>query len=117
MDTEGHEGEKKDLDFNAGASPATSMTKGDHSRPVAVVAVHGVGYCAPYSISRHVASLLLGLGRLRLREGVDWPIGGQHVAQPYQSCVEEFIRILLKRVLVSNAGAAQARLVPEPPAA
>lgn len=91
------------------------MANGDHPRPVAVVAVHGVGYCAPYSISRHIASLLLGLGRLRLREGVDWPKGSDDIPQPYQSCVEEFIQIPLQRVQVSDAKAAQARLVPELP--
>jgi hypothetical protein len=69
------------------------LANGDHPRPVAVVAVHGVGYCAPYSISRHIASLLLGLGRLRLREGVDWPKGSDDIPQPYQSRVEEFIQI------------------------
>src|ERR1700719_5365512 len=42
---------------------SSPLANGDHPRPVAVVAVHGVGYCAPYSISRHIASLLLGLGR------------------------------------------------------
>src|ERR1700728_1760268 len=93
----------------------SSMANGDHPRPVAVVAVHGVGYCAPYSICRHVASLLLGLGRLRVRDEAAWPTGG-NVAQPYQSCIEEFIQIPLQRVHVSNAKAAQARLVPEPPA-
>jgi hypothetical protein len=92
------------------------MANGDSSRPVAVVAVHGVGYCAPYSISRHIASLLLGLGRLQLREGVGWPEGGENTPQPYQSCTEEFIQIPLQRVHVNNADAAQARLVPEPPA-
>ena len=91
------------------------MANRDHPRPVAVVAVHGVGYCAPYSICRHVASLLLGLGRLRLRDGVAWPTGDD-IAQPYPSCVEEFIQIPLQRVHVSDAKAAQARLVPEPPA-
>lgn len=91
-----------------------SVANGGHPRPVAVVAVHGVGYCAPYSISRHIASLLLGLGRLRLREGVDWP-SGQDAARPYQSCIEEFIQIPLQRLEVSDADAAQTRLVPEPP--
>jgi hypothetical protein len=94
----------------------SSMTNEDHSRPVAVVAVHGVGYCASYSTSRHIAGLLLGLGRLRLREGVDWPNGGRGVKQPYQSCVEEFIQIPLQRVLVSNADTARTRLVPDPSA-
>src|ERR1700741_1528349 len=92
---------------------SSSMANGDHTRPVAVVAVHGVGYCAPYSICRHIASLLLGLGRLRLREGVDWP-GGQDVAQPYQAFREEFIQIPLQRVHVSDADAAQTRLVSDP---
>jgi hypothetical protein len=83
------------------------------ARPVAVIAVHGVGYCDRFATARHIASLLLGLGRLRLREGVDWPTGGD-VGQPYQSCSEEFIQIPLQRVLVSDAIAAQARLVAEP---
>lgn len=99
------------------------MPSEEPPRPVAVVAVHGVGYCEPYSISRHIASLLLGLGRLRVREGVDWPKGGKEgvdwpkgakdVPKPYQSCIEEFVQIPLQRVLVTDAEAAQARLVPE----
>ncbi|HEV2402390.1 MAG TPA: hypothetical protein VGS27_36005 [Candidatus Sulfotelmatobacter sp.] len=92
------------------------MPSGDPPRPVAVVAVHGVGYCKPYSISCHIASLLLGLGRLRLREGVDWPDGAD-VAQPYKSYTEEFIQVPLQRVLVSDAEKAQARLVQKTPGA
>ena len=90
------------------------MANGEHTRPVAVIAVHGVGYCAPYSMCRRVASLLLGLGRLRVRDDAAWPTGG-NVAQPYQSCIEEFIQIPLQRVHVSDAKAAQSRLVPDPP--
>jgi hypothetical protein len=90
------------------------MANGEQPRPVAVVAVHGVGYCEPYSIARHISSLLLGLGRLRLREGVNWPNGGD-VPQPYTSCVEESIQIPLQRVEVSNPDQAQARLAQPAP--
>lgn len=40
----------------------------DTPGPVAVIAVHGVGHCEPYAIARHIASLLLGLGRLRVNK-------------------------------------------------
>ena len=89
------------------------MANGEQPRPVAVVAVHGVGYCPPFSIARHISSMLLGLGRLRVRSGVPWPTGGD-VDQPYGACVEESIQIPLQPALVSNPRAAQARLVSEP---
>jgi len=89
------------------------MANGEHSRPVAVVAVHGVGYCPPFSIARHISSMLLGLGRLQVRSGVPWPTGDD-VHQPYGACVEESIQIPLQPALVSNPAEALARLVPEP---
>src|SRR5215472_843864 len=90
------------------------MANGETPRPVAVIAVHGVGYCPPFSIARHISSILLGLGRLRLRAGVPWPTGGD-VDQPYGACVEESIQIPLERALVSDPDEAQARLVPPAP--
>ena len=89
------------------------MENEEHLRPVAVIAVHGVGYCPPFSIARHISSMLLGLGRLRVRAGVPWPTGG-NVDQPYGACVEESIQIPLQPALVSNPASAQARLVPQP---
>jgi hypothetical protein len=89
------------------------MANGEHLRPVAVVAVHGVGYCPPFSIARHISSMLLGLGRLRVRAGVAWP-SGSDVDQPYGACVEESIQIPLQPAFVSDLAAAQARLVPDP---
>jgi len=89
------------------------MANGEHPRPIAVVAVHGVGYCPPFSIARHISSMLLGLGRLQVRSCVPWPTGGD-VDKPYGACVEESIQIPLQRALVSDCAAAQARLVPEP---
>lgn len=106
---------KSSSDSRHDLAPKTQLANGDDPCPVAVIAVHGVGSCPPYSISRHIASLLLGLGRLWLREGVPWP-DGQDNPQPYQSCVEEFIQIPLQRVQVSADKAAQARLVPDLPA-
>lgn len=42
-------------------------------RRVAVIAVHGVGYTEPCATAKHLADLLLGLGRLKLDEQTDWP--------------------------------------------
>ena len=90
------------------------MPNGEAPRPVAVIAVHGVGYCPPFSIARHISSILLGLGRLRLRSNLPWPTGGD-VDQPYGACVEESLQIPLQRALVSDPDEAQARLAPPAP--
>jgi len=42
-------------------------------RHVAVIAVHGVGYTEPCATAKHLADLLLGLGRLKLDQSVGWP--------------------------------------------
>jgi hypothetical protein len=70
-------------------------------KPVAVIAVHGVGYCERFATARHVASLLLGLGRLRL-EPIQ-PQGPYRVWSkndednpPYHGCGEQMIQVPLK---------------------
>jgi hypothetical protein len=90
----------------------TRMVNAENTRPVAVVAVHGVGYCPPFSMARHISSMLLGLGRLSVGSGVPWPTG-KGANPPYGACIEESVQIPLQPAMVSNAKRAQARIVPE----
>jgi hypothetical protein len=88
------------------------MADGDHPRPVAVVAVHGVGYCPPFSIARHISSMLLGLGRLRLDPVRTWPLhddAGNQLPPIYDGCREVMIQVPLKRAPVGNASSAEQR--------
>ena len=90
------------------------MPNADPPRPVAVIAVHGVGYCPPFSIARHISSMLLGLGRLRLDSERTWPphdTDGNQAAPFYYGCREQMIQVPLKRAPVNEPAGSRARTV------
>ena len=66
---------------------------------VAVIAVHGVGHADPGGTVRHVADLLLGLGRSKLTETIEWG----PAAPPYSGFQTQPIQVPLKRAPVSDA--------------
>ncbi len=74
---------------------------------VAVIAVHGVGYTEPGATVRHLADLLLGLGRFRLNQKTPW---GPDIP-PYSGFRTQPIQVPLKAAPVSDRQIARQRTV------
>jgi hypothetical protein len=96
--------------------PATTESDKKMTVPVhrvAVIAVHGVGYTEPGATVRHLADLLLGLGRLKLSPktpgGPQTPWGPP--APPYSGFHTQPIQVPLKAAPVSHPEAARQRTV------
>lgn len=63
-------------------------------RRVAVIAVHGVGYTEPCATAKHLADLLLGLGRLKLDKGVSGAGDPEH--PPYREFTKQSVIVPLR---------------------
>jgi hypothetical protein len=93
--------------------PATAEVKPKMKQRVAVIAVHGVGHAEPGGTARHIADLLLGLGRLQLppRNPGDVPIQWSKGDPPYPGFKTQAIQVPLRVAPITNRKTAMQRTV------